>query len=172
MIYFRKDCALFLHDRKIIIRTQDGVKLGTLREKVDFVSEKQLPRLVRLMRNQDQFSTLDNDGRGENIIRHTKEIILYSNVFKKFFGEAMQISGINDILRYDIRAYLNKMAEPVQRRHMLSNDDLVPVVSRKVYHLNIVSRYRSFHPQKDKTHKGVRLVLDRKGIRRLESLSE
>ena len=36
----------FLYDRRIIIRTQDGVKLGYLKEKVDFISESQVPRLV------------------------------------------------------------------------------------------------------------------------------
>lgn len=167
---FSKRLRSFLHDHKITIRTQDGIKLGLLKEKVDFVTEKQLPRLVRQTRNSDQFSALDNDGRGENIIRHTKEIVLYSDGFKKIFGETMQISGINDILRYDIRAYLNKMAEPIQERHYLANDALHSIECHKVYHLNIVSRYRSFHPQKDKTHKRIRLVLDRMGIRRMETL--
>ena len=167
---FAQRLRSYLHDHKITICTQDGVKLGVLKEKFDFVTEKQLPRLVLQMRNQDKFSVLDNDGRGENIIRHSKEIILYSNVFKKIFGEAMQISGINDILRYDIRAYLKKMGEPVQRRHFLSNNELHPIDCHKVYHLNIVSRYRSFHPQKDKIHSRTRLVLDQTGIRRMESI--
>lgn len=169
---FSQRLRQFFHDRRIIIQSQDGEKLGVLKEKVDFVSEKQVPRLVMKMRDRDSFSALDNNGRGENIIRHAKEIVLYSDKIKQIFGDQMQISGINDILRYDIRAYLNKMAEPLQKRYMLTDEGLEPINCRKVYHLNIVSRYRAFQPHKEKIHKRVRLILDRSGIRRLEQVAQ
>jgi hypothetical protein len=169
---FSQRLQIFLHDRRIVIHTQDGVKLGYLKEKVDFIYESQVPRSVLKTRNRDQFSRLDNDGREENIIRHSKEIVLYTGAFNRIFGNMIQITGINDILRYDIRAYLNKMAEPIQERHYIENEELHSVLCHKVYHLNIVSRYRTVHPQKAKIHRCFRLVLDRAGIKRMELIPE
>lgn len=162
----------FLHDRRITIRTQDGVKLGYLKEKVDFVTESQVPRLVLLRRDRDQFSKIDNDGREETIIRHSKEIVLFADAFKRIFGDMVQITGINDILRYDVRAYLNKMAEPIQERAFLEDGELRSISCHKVYHLNIVSRYRTVRPQKAKIHSRIRLILDRTGIKRMETIQE
>lgn len=169
---FSQQLQSFLHDRRITIRTQDGVKLGYLKEKVDFVAENQVPRLVLLKRDRDQFSKIDNDGREETIIRHSKEIVLYADAFKRIFGDMVQITGINDILRYDVRAYLNKMAEPIQERAYLEEGELRSISCHKVYHLNIVSRYRSIRPQKAKIHSRIRLILDRTGIKRMETISE
>ena len=115
---------------------------------------------------------LDSDGREENIIRHSKEIVLYTGAFNRIFGDMVEITGINDILRYDIRAYLNKMAEPVQERNHLENGELHSIFCHKVYHLNIVSRYKAVHPQKAKIHNRIRLVLDRTGIKRMETIPE
>ena len=162
----------YLYDRRITIRTQEGIKLGYLKEKVDFISESQVPRLVLQTRNRDQFSKLDSDGREEKIIRHAKEIILYSDAFEQIFGDMVQITGVNDILRYDIRAYLNKMSEPVQERNYLENGELRSILCHKVYHLNIVSRYKTSQPQKAKVHNRIRLVLDRTGIKRMEAVPE
>ena len=131
-----------------------------------------MPRLVLLRRDRDQFSKIDNDGREETIIRHSKEIVLFADAFKRIFGDMVQITGINDILRYDVRAYLNKMAEPIQERAFLENGELRSISCHKVYHLNIVSRYRTVRPQKAKIHSRIRLILDRTGIKRMETIQE
>jgi hypothetical protein len=161
-----------LYDRRIIIRTQDGKhKLGILKEKVSFVQEKDVPASVWRDRGRDPFTELDNDGQGENIICYSKDIVLYTNVFQRIFADFPDISGINDIIRYDIGAYLRKMDDPVQHRYYLENDQLCAVPSHKVYHLNLVSRYRSLHPEKAKMNKRIRLVLNREGIKRIEHIS-
>jgi hypothetical protein len=160
-----------LFDRRIIIRTQDGEhRLGVLREKVSFIKESDLPRPVMNARNRDRITDLDNDGQGERIICYKKEIILFADVFKKIFGDGPEISGVNDIMRYDIRAYLRKMDEPVQIKYCLDEDVLKPIVCHKVYHLNFISRYRSLEPHKEKTHRRIRLVLDQRGIKRIEQV--
>ena len=168
---FSRHIQSFLYDRRIVIRTQDGVKLGHLKEKVDFISESEVPRLVLKARNRNQFSKLDNDGRGENIIRHTKQIVLYTSAFKKIFGDTIQITGVNDILRYNIRTYLDKMGEPEQERYYFEDETLHPITCHKVYHLNVVSRYKTVQPEKAKTHRRIRLILNRTGILRMETVS-
>ncbi len=161
-----------LYDRRIVIKTQDGHhKLGILKEKVSFIPEDAVPGRVLRTRNRDPFTELDNDGQGENIIRYTKEVILHTDTFKKNFTDVPEITGVNDIIRYDIRAYLNKMAEPIQERFYLQDEQLQSMMCHKVYHINIVSRYASPYPEKGKLYKRTRLVLNREGIKRVEHIS-
>ncbi|MCL4302364.1 MAG: hypothetical protein KJ077_42140 [Anaerolineae bacterium] len=158
-----------LYDRRTIIRTQDGQhKLGILREKVSFVAEKNLPAPILAARNRDPFTELDNDGQGEYVICYAKDIVLFADAFKEAYLDVPEITGINDIIRYDIRAYLRKMAEPVQPRNYLEAGQLKTVSCHKVYHLNFVSRYRSIKPHGSELERRLRLVLDRRGIKRVE----
>lgn len=161
-----------LPDRRIDIKTLDGNhKLGVLREKVVFVREKDVPRPVMRARNKDMFNDLDNDGQGEDIICYTKDIILHASAFNKAFGGQPKVTGLNDILHYDIRAYLNKMADPYQRRLSLVDGRLKTINCHKVYNLNFISRYRAIQPTKEKYHTRTRLVLTRKGIKRIEEIA-
>lgn len=158
-----------LYDHRIILRTQDGrYKLGVLREKMSFVKESDLPRPVLRARSRDTITDLNNEGQAESIIRYSKEIVLFTDTFRQIFANAPQITGINDIMRYNIRSYLTKMDEPVRSRMYLDQGKVKEICCHKVYHLNFISRYRVLLPQKEKIHKHVRLVLDREGIRRIE----
>ncbi len=160
-----------IYDRRIRITTLDKKhNLGTLREKVRFVHEDDLPRLVKQARNKDTIIDLDNDGQGETIICYTKDIFLRAKAFKGAFAGWPKINGINDIMRYDIRNYLKKMDEPIQKRPSLQDGQLHTITCHKVYHLNFVSRYRVIQPHKDKLHTRTRLVLHRKGIKRKEHI--
>jgi len=167
---FAQQLESILPDRRITIRTANGKRLGILKEKVRFIPETEVPAGVLQIRNRDKFSELENDGRGEYVIRHSKKVTLYNNAFKQIYGKSQKITSINDIIRYDIRAYLNKMAEPVQIRHYLEDEQLHPVTCHKVYHLNLVSRYTTSHPQEARIHKRLRLVLNREGIKRIEHI--
>ena len=113
---------------------------------------------------------LDNDGLGENIICYTKEIMLYNEAFRKAFAALPEITGVNDIIRLDIRAFLNKMDEPSQDRAYLDNGQLHHTALAKVYHVNLITRYRSLMPAQPKIYKRIRLILHRRGIKRLEQV--
>ncbi|MCB0190705.1 MAG: hypothetical protein KDJ65_02065 [Anaerolineae bacterium] len=160
-----------LYDRRIVIKTQDGKhKLGTLKEKVRFIREDEVPNRVIRTRNKGHFTDLGNDGQGENVIRYTKEVVLYTDAFKRAFVDIPNTSGINDIMRYDIRAYLNKMADPTQEHYYLQDEQLLSLQCHKVYHLNIICRYASPNTDKDKLFTRTRLVLNREGIKRIEQV--
>ncbi len=161
-----------LPDRKTIIRTQDGKHtLGILREKMRFVSEAEISPSVMHLRNRDSITDLDNDGRGEYVIRYTKSIELYRGVFKDIWGEGSPaITGLNDIMRYDIRPYLRTMAEPVQMKNYLSENTVQEIPCHKVYHLTFISRYTARIPQSEKMYRRIRLILNQKGIKRVENI--
>lgn len=158
-----------LYDRRIGIYTQDRKHhLGVLREKVTFLSDANLPRRIREARNSDQLSQIENEGLGETVICYTKQIVLYSDTIRQIFGSTFHITGINDIIRFDTRRLLTKMDDPVQRRFVLVDGKLQAVPVHKVYHVNLISKYATRNPQKDKIYKRHRLVLNRSGIKRIE----
>ena len=161
-----------LYDRRIEIRTLDGKhKLGILREKMTFLQEEDVPKPVLHARNKDHFVDLQNDGQSETIIRYKKDIILYADAFKDLSQDMPDITGLNDIIRFDVRRYLKKMAEPQQERLLLKDGQVKTIKCHKIYYLNLVSRYRSISPAKEKTHSRLRLVLDQEGIKRIEHIS-
>ncbi len=163
-----------LYDRRIDIRSLDGhYKLGVLREKLSFVQEKDVPRPVLQARNKDLFADLANPGYGETIICYSKDVVLYADAFAKVSVDMPTMSGLNDITRYDVRRFLKKMAEPMQERPCITNNQLTTITTHKVYHLNLVSRYRVLKPktEKEKSHTRVRVVLNQKGIKRFEQVA-
>jgi hypothetical protein len=158
-----------LFDRRINIKTLDGkYKLATLREKISFHKESEIPQEVRLARQKDPFADLDNDRQGETIICHTKDIILNPDLFRKAFVGLPKISGLNDIIRYDIHPYLRKMADPVEEQLLLDEGELKTVSTHKVYHINFVSQYTSISPHDERLYRRMRVVLNRLGIKRIE----
>ncbi len=162
----------FLYDRRINIKTLDGkYKLAVLREKISFISENDLPQQVRTARHKDPFADLDNEGMGETIICHTKDIVLDADLFPKAFKGLPKVNGLNDIIRYNIQPYLRKMADPVEEQLLLENEELKTVHTHKVYHVNVVSRYKSISPRIEILYKRMRLVLTRQGIKRIEYIS-
>jgi len=101
---------------------------------------------------------------------NTKDIFLRARAFRGAFVGWPKINGLNDIMRYDVRAFLKRMDEPVQKRWYLKDRQLKTISCHKVYHLNFVSRYQVIKPHKDKLHTRVRLVLNQKGIKRNEPI--
>ena len=161
-----------LFDRRINIRTLDGkYKLATLREKITFMTEREISPEVRSARQKDPFADLDNDQQGETVICHTKDIILNADLFRKAFAGLPKISGLNDIIRYDIHRYLQKMDDPVEDQLLLHEGELHVVHAQKVYHINVVSQYSSTGSRDEKLYKRMRLVLNRLGIKRIEHIS-
>lgn len=160
-----------LFDRRIYIQTLDRkYKLATLREKITFMKESEISEEVRSARQKDPFADLDNDRQGETIICHTKDIVLNADLFQKAFAGLPKTSGLNDIIRYDIHRYLQKMDDPVEENLLLREGKLEVVHSQKVYHINIVSQYSSTSFRNEKIYKRMRLVLNRLGIKRIEHI--
>ncbi len=162
----------YLFDRRINIRTLDGrYKLATLREKITFMKESEIPPEIRSARQKDPFADLDNDRQGETVICHTKDIVLNADLFQRAFTGLPKTSGLNDIIRYDIHPYLKKMDEPVEDQLLLQAGELKMVQSQKVYHINFVSQYTSPGSPNEKIYRRMRLVLNRLGIKRIEYIA-
>lgn len=169
--FFARSLHNRLYDRRIVVKTLDGEhEIGYIREKVRFVAEQALSPTILKARNRQLLSDIANDGQGEQVICYTKEVVLFKDIFRKLYGESPPIRGLNDIMRYDVRPLLRKMSNPRQNKYMLAGDELKRVRCQKVYHVNIVSVYRVRTPISSEVLTKTRLVLDRKGIKRVEQL--
>lgn len=167
--FFAKYLQSVLYDRRIVIRTLDGKhKLGILREKMSFIPEKNIPPAILSLRNRDQMTDLDNEGRGEHVICYSKDIVLYTDTFKDVLVNLPEITGLNDIMRYNIRACLEKMDEPIQAKSFLEGGQIKTALCNKVYHLHLVFKYSSSHLEGEEIYKHVRLILNQQGLKRIE----
>ena len=162
-----------LFDRRTLIRTMDGKhKLGFLREKMTIGDESQATPEAMIARNRRLITAIDNAGLGESVIRYSKIVTLYRDAFDEPFAHGPNVTGIIDIMRYDIRPYLHKMANPSQRLKYLEGGELRTARAHKVYSLNFIIVFGSPDDPQQRVYERVRVVLDRKGIQRVETVAK
>ncbi len=160
----------FLFDRRITLETYDrSHELGYLREKVSFVSVAEVPEAARELRRRGQATGLEGNGQEESVISYTKSVTLFSQRFESIFPGGPALTGVSDILRLDVRPFLHKMADPVQRKPLLRDGRIQWVRAKKVYHVHLVSVMEGGKDDKPRYTSSL-LTLNRKGIVRVESL--
>ncbi|RME60068.1 MAG: hypothetical protein D6790_09890, partial [Caldilineae bacterium] len=163
----------YLYDRRIDVRTMDGQeRLGYIREKMHFIPEGEVPPEVMQARNRQLMTELANDGQGEQVIRYDKEVTLFCNAFEHIYPNMPQFTGLNDIMRYDIRPFLYKMANPTERVLYVQNGRLRKAKAHRLYAVNFVLVYQD----KDRVqgdgqaviYERSRAMMDRKGLQKVE----
>jgi hypothetical protein len=160
------------YDRRINIETlQDAQRLGRMREKTVYLKASELPTSIVEARNQGAISVIDNGAQGEEVLCYTRDVTLHTSVFEQIYKDGPPITGIADILRLDVRPFLHKMDDPIEKRLGLDGDQLRTVKCAKVYYINIVSVYTVGGTQEQIVSKRVRVTLNRKGLVRLQTIS-
>jgi hypothetical protein len=155
-----------LYDQTTRLRDPiDQKTIGTCREAVSFAREKSVDPIVLKLRDRDHITEIENTWRAEKVIHYTRDIALYSERFLKTHSRK---GGITDIVRFNLRNFLVKMDEPEVTLRRLSKGKVDQVRGTRVYHVNIVLRFAS--PEETR-YERIRLVLNRDGIKRVETVS-
>lgn len=102
----------------------------------------------------------------EHIFHYKKKITLYYGKMVPIFGN-FPITAVDDILRFSVKSFLDKMANPEIDLPIIHESNLEHVKSKKVYHVNLVLRYKSDGFSKLKHYT---LILSRNGIQRIEKI--
>ena len=160
MIEFLKK---YMYDYKTILMT-NLTRIGFCRETFTFLKEKNLPPEIVKIRNKDYLSELDNGYVGESVIYSKKYIKIYSSECRRIYAD-FQVDGIHDIIRFNIRHFLDKMDNPESLLYLPDGPGgfkMVPGLC--TYHINLILKY-GMGEQKE-YHK-FRLVLNRDGIKRI-----
>jgi hypothetical protein len=162
----------YLYDHRIDVRTLDGQqRLGYMREKMYFVSEANVPPEVMQARNRQVMTELANDGQGEQIIRYDKEVVLYRRAFDRIYPNMPQFDGLVDIMRYDIRPFLYKMANPIERVLYVKNGRLRKAKAHRLYAVNFILVYKDKHSKPAVIYERTRAMINRKGLQSVELFS-
>ena len=108
---------------------------------------------------------VSNAFRKETIIRYHKEIRIDKRA-RKLTSINLQ-GGIVDITRLGVHEFLRYMDNPKEPLYAMTQNGFQHVSGNKVYHVNMIRR--------QETDKGIgcrryRIILDQKGIKRIEKV--
>jgi hypothetical protein len=160
-----------LFDRKVVILDPAGGELGTLQEKVEIMREQRLPDDVRAARaaHVDPSVREAESELEESVIHYRKQILLSGSALERR-GVGHDAAGITDIMRFHVGRFLHDMDEPDQEIEYMDEGTraLRPIRAAKVYHVDVVFRFAA-RPDEPPATTLMRLVMDRNGIKRLET---
>jgi hypothetical protein len=156
----------FDHKTKIISGDEE---IGICRESFNFVEYKKIPTTVKKIRKIEHLTEIENDWKGENVMRYQKRVTIYNKRFEKVFKE-YDISGIKDIVRLNSSRFTTKMSSPYLPFYAWSDKEkkVVKIKGEKVYHFNIILVFKY---KKERHIKRYRVYLNKKGIKRIEKVT-
>lgn len=168
---YKKKSFKWFPDYTTKIYTSDKQhKIGKLTESFSFVNHKQLPGNIKHIRNIQFHTILETVKRPETVIYYKKELTLESCKKKK----NRETHSLNTIFRFNIHQFLQKASNPYTSYLKLNSENLELKERRlpKVYHLNIIMLNKHFanDSQIEEEIKKFRLIVDKNGIKRIESL--
>lgn len=164
-LYFSKKMTRWLADYDVRVRDpESGVVLGRCREAFSFLPPDRVPAEVVERRHRDAMSAIEAEGKPEVVMKYEKDVHLNGHVIGDHFA---RMRDINDIIRFNISHFLARTDDPTRlvRHYDAAHDAVESVQSPKVYHVNVVFVFRAAGRA---TMERVRVVLDKRGIQRLE----
>ncbi|MFN8607285.1 MAG: hypothetical protein U0931_07125 [Vulcanimicrobiota bacterium] len=149
--------------------------LGSSQETVRYLQRRSLPPDIDYLRQLGHRAELEPE-RLETVLHYNKRMRFeIEQSLRDHFGQA-EIRRIHDVLRFDVSQFLAKMADPRQKLSYFTEKGILTTDAPRVYHLNLVFRYRVSHHQEGKMvsqasdYERLRLVLNKKGIVRVETV--
>ncbi|MCB9730718.1 MAG: hypothetical protein H6744_03425 [Deltaproteobacteria bacterium] len=162
----------FVPDHVVEIRDVDsGRVVGECRESFSLVDPAKIDAEIRRLRHIDHPSAVSTDGRPESVLRYTKDVNLDSAALERLLEG---VEGLNDIIRFNLSRLRERMDDPVEAYHHIDPHslELMSVPCARVYHVNIVLRFTTGRGAQATTEvERVRVVLDQRGIKRIESIT-
>lgn len=162
--YFAHKLGRRFFDHRTDITLSDH-KIGWSKESMVFVPENKVPVEVLKIRNRSAILEADNRNNREKIILYRKLVRLN----RKSLNECSPYptSGMNDIVRFNVSNFIQKMDNPVVPLYAPGeNGDFEIVKGEKMYYINLVLQLKN---EEQLEHKRYRIVLNRKGIREIET---
>ncbi len=157
-------------DRRWRIRDRErGVTLGKMKEQSGFVGWDALPEPVLAARRLTREHPLEEQARPETVLFHQKQVTLFAD---RVLEADPRLSALTEIFRLNIGPWLAHTDDP--KRDIVFAD---PVAGRvgsaqapRVYNIAVVYRLRRVGDDDAPWHR-LRVVVTRKGIRRIENIA-
>lgn len=153
--------------RKTVLRDSKARRrLAIITERTSFREERHVPPEVAQLRNRGYFERVVFSMEKENVLVYRKRIRLKS---KNLGALHSRVTSVADVAALDLRPFLHKLSVQYGLVPMVEDKRHVhPKLVRRVYHCNLVI---SFTKNGATVLKRYRLVVDARGIKRLESVS-
>lgn len=139
--------------------------IGWSKESMDFISESKVPAEVLKTRNRSAILEADNRNNREKIILYRRLVRLN----RKSLNECSQYptSGMNDIIRFNVSNFVQKMDNPIVPLFIPGENGSIGIVKgEKMYYINLVIQFKN---EEQSEYKRYRIVMNRKGIKEIES---
>jgi len=146
------------YDNKNVIGIKN-VTIGWVKEGMDFITDDKTPREVLQIRNRSDLEA-DNNLLDEKIILYRKRVFIDNEKLKGNY--TYNFTGINDIIRFHINRFTQKMDNPNLMITGITDDkQLKTIETQKVYTLYFVLQFR-YEDQLE--YKGFKITACRDGI--------
>jgi len=171
-LLFTKNLTKWTSDREIkILDPGNSAKIGVLKEAFTFLAERDVPPDVSRIRNIDNLTSIDEDGKPERAFKYTKEIILYPEEILKAHDRR---KDLHDIMRFSIKDFVSQ-ADDSQVQYPYVDAEtgaLKTAACARVYHMNLVIKYiyNDAAGQQKINYDRIRVVLNKEGLVRLEEV--
>ncbi|HRR42029.1 MAG TPA: hypothetical protein P5244_12405 [Syntrophales bacterium] len=164
--YLSRKVTRFIFDYKTRIYNVARHVVGVCRESFEFIRRQKLAPEIRKLRDCDHITEIENGWVGEQTFLYRKKIRLHPDWKGSIFSE-YEIDGVHDIMRFNIQEFLRKMDDPNKELFVMDDDGYHRIKGARVYHLNLIitligDQFRSYIRY--------RLILNRKGIKRIEKV--
>ncbi len=163
--YFVHRLAKKYFDNKTIISIKEN-PVGWIKEGVDFITEEKVPDEIMEIRDRSDLLEADNRNAKEEIILYRKLV----NIDAKALDENNQYdtSGINDILRFNVSNFIQKMDNPEVPLPIAKEEGGYEVIfGKKIYYINFLMQFKY---DGNINYKRFRLAMSRNGIEEIERM--
>lgn len=141
-------------------------KIGWSKESMVFTSEDNVPMDVLQVRNRSAILEADNRNNREKIILYRKLVRLNRQSLNEC--SKYPTSGMNDIIRFNISNFIQKMDNPVVPLYYPGENGKIEIVKgEKMYYINLILQ---FNNEEQISYKRYRIVLNRKGINEIQKI--
>ena len=166
-MYFNIKIRNMFFDHKTKIYNDKKKVIGISKESLDFIKESKISSEIKTIRNKNNSTEIENESVKENILLYRKHVEILPKKLRKAYHN-FDFGGINDISRFNIEKFLQKMDNPYKKLFVTQNDEFIKIKGNRVYHLNMVIQYVMSN---EVFYKRFRIVLNRSGIKRIEKVS-
>ena len=163
--YFGQKLSHKYFDNKSTISIA-GHKIGQIKEGVDFIATKNVPKEILEIRNTNTNLKAENRIFGEKVILYREYVNIRTNkidVDKRYIT-----TGLNNIMRLHLSRFVSKMDNPyVPIDRLKSNDEIETINALKLYNLNLILE---INQESGTSYKHYRCSLNRLGIKKLKEI--
>ncbi len=155
-----------MYDVKYELFSDNKVKVGHRTQRLSFIQEEAIPEEILACRQKYKMLEVETEGVGQNIMLFEKHTNLYTDKIEEVFSE-VGINELTDILRFNLTGFTKNMEDNDRELYYLYENNIKKVKADRVYHINVVLQFESHN---EVFLKRYRLVLNKKGIKRVEEI--